>query len=141
MVQPSYTVASLQRAGVAGVVCAIVAAALNGFDVAKIRLQNQISSSREYGGMISTIRKIYSEEGAAGLAKGVNASMLREVTYSSIRIGAYEPIRLLLSRSSRPEECSPVTKFFAALISGGVGAGEILGYVARTLHDALPQLD
>lgn len=112
---------AVAKALIAGTVCAVVAAMLNGFDVTKIRLQNQ--KTPIYNGMISGMKKIYREEGIRGLAKGVEASMWREVAYSSVRIGAYEPIRKLLSMSSEdPMNTSPIIKYSAALISGGTGS-------------------
>jgi hypothetical protein len=57
--------------------------------------------------------------------------MMREITYSSIRIGAYEPIRAALSSSSSSsssstsssgKHSSPLVKYASALVSGGVGA-------------------
>jgi hypothetical protein len=111
----------LAKAGIAGTVGAFVAASLNGIDVTKIRMQNQ--KTIIYDGLVSGMKKIYREEGIHGLAKGVEASMLREITYSSIRIGGYEPIRKALSYDSEdPSNTSPLVKFFSALISGGVGS-------------------
>ena len=81
------------------------------------------------------MRKIYTEEGVAGLAKGVYPSMWREVTYSSVRFGAYEPIRQILSKASGPtggersthmkqdpHMTSPFIKYISGLLSGGTGA-------------------
>lgn len=112
----------LLKAFIAGNSCAVVAALLNPFDVAKIRLQNQ-SSSLRYTGMINAIVTIGKEEGLRGLSAGVTASMIREILYSSVRIGGYEPIRKALSTpDSNPADASPIIKLFSALISGGVGA-------------------
>lgn len=111
----------LSKALIAGFVCAVVAGGLNGFDVAKIRLQNQLSN--DYQGFFGTLKKIFREEGIRGLAKGIEPSMLREMTYSSIRIGGYEPIRRALSYDSEdPAYTSPLVKFFSALICGSVGS-------------------
>ncbi len=49
--------------------------------------------------------------------------MMREVMYSSIRMGAYEPIRHALTHESvDPAHTSPLIKYFSALVSGGVGS-------------------
>lgn len=63
-------------------------------DVTKIRLQNQSSSAQKYSGFISGVRLILKEEGMYGLLKGVEASMYREISYSSIRIGKYPSGRM-----------------------------------------------
>lgn len=126
----------ITKAILAGNVCAFVSAFLNPLDVTKIRMQNQKSAadgSLKYKGMISGAFRILKEEGLAGWAKGLTASMIREVTYSSVRMGAYEPIRASITslfqedRISAPNghhvpTSSPVVKFTAALISGGVGS-------------------
>ena len=145
------------KALVAGNVCAFVSAFLNPLDVTKIRLQNQnaISSGHKYKGMISGALCILREEGLAGWAKGLNASMVREVTYSSVRMGAYEPIRSLLSSLSeqkvsgdssntksdgKQQSTSPIVKFSASLISGGVGSAiaNPLDLVKTRLQASLP---
>ena len=68
------------KAGIAGSVCAFVSAFLNPLDVTKIRLQNQKASKQVYRGMVSGALRILEEEGLAGWAKGLNASMMRELT-------------------------------------------------------------
>mmetsp|Transcript_10342 Transcript_10342/g.9265 ORF Transcript_10342/g.9265 Transcript_10342/m.9265 type:complete len:110 (+) Transcript_10342:84-413(+) len=85
----------MHKAGIAGSVCAIVSAGLHPLDVTKIRMQNQISI--KYKGLISGVLLIYQEEGFNGLSKGLATSVYRELTYSTIRIGAYEPIRYSLA--------------------------------------------
>lgn len=126
------------KALLAGNVCAFVSAFLNPLDVTKIRMQNQgpaNGSGLKYKGMVSGALCILKEEGLAGWAKGLTASMIREVTYSSVRMGAYEPIRSVLSNildrqtdragkesNQQVTTSSPVVKFSAALISGGVGS-------------------
>ncbi len=111
----------LGKALIAGSVCAVVAGGLNGIDVAKIRQQNQLN--KDYNGLINSLRKIYREEGIRGLGKGVEASMWREVTYSSVRIGGYEPVRRALSYDTDdPANTTPLVKFFSALLCGSVGS-------------------
>lgn len=122
-IQESYAL----KAAIAGIVCSIVSAFLNPFDVTKIRLQNQrktvgCNGKLVYDGLFRGIVKIFQDEGLAGLGKGVQASMLREISYSSVRIGAYEPIRFILSSNKDTINASPAIKFFSALVSGGVGA-------------------
>lgn len=118
----------LLKALISGCVSAVVSASLNPFDVTKIRMQNQSASNRMYTGLIPGMMRIYREEGMGGLAKGMRPSMYRELSYSSIRIGAYEPLRKFLSvtftdnREGKNTETSPIIKYFAALMSGGGGS-------------------
>mmetsp|Transcript_18318 Transcript_18318/g.26714 ORF Transcript_18318/g.26714 Transcript_18318/m.26714 type:complete len:218 (+) Transcript_18318:159-812(+) len=114
----SYVVKAL----LSGSVCAFVAALVNPLDVVKIRMQNQsLSSPWPEKTMISGLIRIYRDEGIRGWCRGVNASILRELFYSSIRIGAYEPILLLLSKGN-DELPSPAAKFASGLLSGGIGS-------------------
>ena len=111
----------LGKAAIAGATGAMVSALLNGLDVTKIRMQNQ--KTQMYTGMVSGMQKIFREEGFAGLMKGIEASMWREVAYSSLRIGWYEPVRQVLSQNHEdPAHTSPLVKYLAALISGGTGS-------------------
>lgn len=123
MAQESY----LPKALISGNVCAFIAALLNPFDVVKIRIQNNSPifpwpEKTMIGGLI----KLWQKEGIQGFCRGVNASILRELFYSSIRIGAYEPIlHLLTSTSSDNHEDSipsPFIKYFSGLLSGGIGS-------------------
>jgi hypothetical protein len=115
------------KALISGNVCAVVSALLNPFDVTKIRMQNQSKSNGiVYKGMIDGAFSILREEGITGWCRGMTASMMREITYSSIRLGAYEPIRNILnnisSNNDNTKHTSPFVRFSAALITGGVGA-------------------
>lgn len=113
------------KAFISGGVCGIVSTFLNPMDVTKIRMQNQVK--QVYTGLFQGAFKILREEGLInGWGKGVTASICRELTYSSIRMGAYEPIRRFLSsqgeEKSSPAHPHPAIKFSSALISGGIGA-------------------
>ena len=120
---PAVALTIAQQALIAGVVCAGVSSVLNPFDVAKIRLQMQESGGQiKYHGLISGVRLILREEGWRGLAKGVEPSVFRELSYSTVRIGAYEPLRGLISGGSHSTDTNPAVKFFSALVSGGTGA-------------------
>lgn len=48
---------------------------------------------RAYLGLGRGLSKIWTEEGLKGLWSGTNAALLREASYSSIRMGAYEPFK------------------------------------------------
>lgn len=110
------------KAGIAGVSCAVVSGILNPFDVTKIRMQNQ-GQQKLYNNAFHGIQRIFKEEGVRGLLKGMEASMIREVTYSGMRIGGYEPIRKLLSAPGKnPADTNPLVKLFSALMSGAIGS-------------------
>lgn len=79
----------------------------NPIDVIKVRLQldNQLAgtknifANRYYNGFFRGGLLIVKEEGIAGLYKGVVPSVLRDGTYSTFRLGAYEPVKGFLGAS------------------------------------------
>lgn len=121
----------LQKAMIAGISCAMSSTLLNPIDVTKIRMQNERKKSmRRYKGLGSGLLLIFKQEGLGGLCKGIPPSILREMSYSSLRIGAYEPIRALIANTFSPKDSPPIDlkhtspwiKFLSALITGGVGS-------------------
>lgn len=66
----------------------------NPLDVLKVRLQaDGASASPKYSGMLHCAKKIFFEEGTVGFFRGVIPSLAREATYSTLRLGLYEPVR------------------------------------------------
>ncbi len=61
-------------------------------------------------------------EGFLGLFKGVQASWLREIFYSTLRLGTYEPCRNYLSGGKSPKDTSFLIKFAAGGFAGFVGS-------------------
>lgn len=64
------------------------------------------------------------EEGVAGYYRGITASMLRELSYSSLRMGLYEPAKYLLvgDESVTGDQIKLWQKVGAGLISGAIGS-------------------
>lgn len=115
------------KAAIGGVSCSTATFVLNPLDVARIRMQNQskmaVSAGAQYTSMRHTLQRIFAEEGARGLMRGIEPSMCREVFYSSLRIGWYEPIRkLLVPAGADPTQTSPLVKYLASLLSGALGS-------------------
>ena len=64
-------------------------------------------------GMLAQTASIWRGEGVRGLYRGASAAALREATYSSLRFGLYEPLKVALDtsggrRSSRCGRRSPL---------------------------------
>lgn len=117
----------LLKAAIGGVSCSTATFILNPLDVARIRMQNQskmgISAGAQYTSMRHTLQRIFAEEGIRGLMRGIEPSMCREVFYSSLRIGWYEPIRkMLVPEGTDPTQTSPLVKYLASLLSGALGS-------------------
>mmetsp|Transcript_26819 Transcript_26819/g.79253 ORF Transcript_26819/g.79253 Transcript_26819/m.79253 type:complete len:243 (+) Transcript_26819:218-946(+) len=71
--------------------------------------------------MGGTTKKIIGGEGVAALWKGVNAAWLRESSYTSLRLGLYEPCKIAFGCTT-PENTTFVKKFLAGSAAGGLGS-------------------
>mmetsp|Transcript_70432 Transcript_70432/g.228997 ORF Transcript_70432/g.228997 Transcript_70432/m.228997 type:complete len:293 (-) Transcript_70432:35-913(-) len=87
-------------------------------DVVKVRLQVQQSgtSGPRYDGFSDCFRQIARSEGPTALWKGLTPALVRQVSYTSLSLVIYEPIRDFYMRSL-----------------GGAGAGDKPTYVQRLL--------
>lgn len=94
----------------------------------KIRLQSQqqqlrVGSARpKYTGYFSTGRVIAAEEGLRVLfLRGMTASMLRELLYSTLRIGLYEPAKHVFQPGA-DGDIGLTRKILAGMASGAIGS-------------------
>ena len=71
--------------------------------------------------MFGTIGKVSGEEGISALWKGVNAAWLREASYTSLRLGLYEPTKVLVGAND-PKTATFFGKFVAGSIAGALGS-------------------
>ena len=71
--------------------------------------------------MVGTTTKIAGEEGVAALWKGVNAAWLREASYTSLRLGLYEPIKVAFGAAD-PASATFLKKFLAGSAAGALGS-------------------
>lgn len=110
------------RMALAGVASICAGSFTHPVDTVKVRLQKEgeiKTDIRKYRNIIRGTYVIYHEEGFRALYKGLSASISREATYSTLRLGLYEPFKHLISK----EENAPLyAKFFAGLMSGSTGA-------------------
>ena len=120
---PKSTAAVVFKTLIGGMACGVASTLTNPLDVIRIRLQSQAPGVREYTGMVQGIGHVFKYEGARGLSRGLYASWCRELSYSSARIGLYDPIRgFLAPNATSSQDISPLPKFAAALLSGGIGS-------------------
>eukprot|EP01121_Diplochlamys_sp_Union-15-3_P013895 TRINITY_DN4379_c0_g1_i1.p1 TRINITY_DN4379_c0_g1~~TRINITY_DN4379_c0_g1_i1.p1 ORF type:complete len:294 (-),score=40.52 TRINITY_DN4379_c0_g1_i1:22-903(-) len=107
-----------------GISCMVAATVTNPIDVMKVRLQLQGelgTVGKKYKGFTQGIYKVASEEGVLALYKGLLPSLLREGSYSTIRMGLYEPVKDLL----HPHSDKPISlgkKILAGAVAGAVGS-------------------
>ncbi|GLD97364.1 hypothetical protein PINS_up006048 [Pythium insidiosum] len=129
---------------VLGGVANMTAASLtNPIDVVKTRLQLQTlarplsvsgvgtapTAYARYNGFRHGLRLIWLEEGLVGWYKGIQASLLREGSYSALRFGLYDVVKetyeshLFPSSSSSPTHSAPLfVKLLAGATTGAVGS-------------------
>jgi len=95
-------------------------------DVAKTRLQVQKStasagSGQPYTGFANCVSRMYREEGARALWKGLAPALIRQVCYSSLSLVLYEPVRAVYGRAftslSLRKDGTPT--FAERLLAGG----------------------
>ena len=108
--------------------------------------QTRIQISNEYAslGMAGTAKKIVGAEGVSALWKGVNAAWLRESSYTSLRLGLYEPCKIAFGCTS-PENTTFIKQFSAGSAAGALGslAGnpfDVLKTRMMTMEGAVPSL-
>jgi len=109
-----------------GLACMAAACVTNPIDVVKVRLQLQgelQSRTTSRSGLIQVIIRVVKHEGIDGLYKGLIASLMREGSYSTLRMGLYDPIKDYLGGGSGHGLSFPLyKKILAGAIAGATGA-------------------
>ncbi|KAL7678447.1 putative mitochondrial carrier domain protein [Plasmopara halstedii] len=100
-------------------------------DITKVRLQSQRSGSASgskavthYTGMLHTIQTMIKHEGLSALWNGATPALLRQVSYTSICMVLYEPLRNTFGASVHHcanGEVSFMNKFLAGGCAGAIG--------------------
>ena len=123
---PSAAALAAEQVVLAGVSNAVAATATNPIDVAKVRLQMQGEGTRAAGnlrGVSHALAAIASREGLSGLYRGLSASLVRELSYSGLRMGLYEPTKQqICARLGSGHEQSLAVKVIAGAITGCIGS-------------------
>ena len=82
-----------------------------------------IDGSRKYRNLFQGLYVIGKEEGfRRGIMKGLSASCLRESSYSSLRLGLYEPIKRNMGATD-PKTTPMWKKFVSGALAGLIGSG------------------
>jgi len=94
-------------------------------DVAKVRLQLQVSAggAPRYGGFADCLLRTAREEGPTALWKGLAPALVRQVSYTSLSLVIYEPIRDFYGGILRPSAGGGPN--FAQRLAAGGTAGAI----------------
>jgi len=121
----------LRNVGAAGSSAVITVTGIHPIDVVKTRLQvSGEGGGRNYKalGIGGSIRVIASEEGIASFWKGIGAAWMREASYTSLRLGLYEPIKKAMG-------VTPNSNFFMKFTAGSLAGG--LGSIVGNPFDVL----
>jgi hypothetical protein len=113
-----------QRTILAGVSSVTAAFVVHPIDTIKIRLQIQGElglSKSAYNNTFVAAYHIIIKENIFGLYKGLLAAMLRESTYSTLRLGLYEPLKIFFGATD-PNNTPLYKKIAAGVCSGCLGA-------------------
>ena len=70
--------------------------------------------------MSGVIKVILADEGAGAFYKGIGAAWMREASYTSLRLGLYEPMKGLVG-ADQPN-AGIGSKFLAGALAGGIGS-------------------
>lgn len=70
-------------------------------------------------GISGTIKVIAKEEGVAAFWKGIGAAWLREASYTSLRLGLYDPIKHAMGVT---KDSAFFFKFAAGSLAGAIGS-------------------
>jgi len=108
----------------AGSAAVITVTFIHPIDVVKTRLQiSGTGNARDYRslGVFGTVKTVSGEEGIAAFWKGINAAWLRESSYTSLRLGLYEPCKIAFGCTT-PENSTFVKKFAAGSAAGALGS-------------------
>lgn len=66
------------------------------------------------------VKTVLADEGASAFYKGIGAAWLREASYTSLRLGLYEPMKGLVG-ADKPN-AGFFSKFLAGALAGGIGS-------------------
>jgi len=113
---------AIRSVGAAGSAAMITVLGIHPIDVVKTRLQvSGAGSVRNYKalGIGGTVTIIASEEGIPAFWKGIPAAMMREASYTALRIGLYDPIKNIMGLK---KDSNFFLKFGAGSLAGAIGS-------------------
>lgn len=98
-------------------------------DLVKVRLQMRTGNAPK--NMVGTFVHILRNDGPLGLYSGISASLLRQMSYSTVRFGVYEELKTRITRRNEGRDPS-----FATLVGLAAGSG-FVGGIAGNFADVL----
>ena len=108
--------------GLVGASCTVAQGTVHWTQTTMVRQQLQSAATGAEPSFVSTLAGVYSSEGMLGLYRGFSSAAFREMTYSSLRFGLYEPLKAAISGSSGGST-APWQNVLAGLLAGTFAAG------------------
>ena len=100
----------------AGCAAVITVSFIHPIDVVKTRMQVAEKGEGSLGAVIGGAMKT---EGPGAFYKGIGPAWLREASYTSLRLGLYEPVKILVGATAN---AGFFRKFLAGAIAGAIGS-------------------
>jgi hypothetical protein len=100
----------------AGMAAVITVTFIHPIDVVKTRMQVAAKGEGSLGQVVGGALKT---EGAGAFYKGIGPAWLREASYTSLRLGLYEPVKILVGATA---SAGFFRKFLAGAIAGAIGS-------------------
>ncbi|KAF8061006.1 mitochondrial carrier [Lyophyllum atratum] len=100
-----------------GVAASMAASCTHPLDVVKVRMQT-LEAGSQRPSMVSVLRASIAQSGFRSLYTGLTACLMRQMSYSLVRLGTYEKLKARISRGGRP---STIQLILAASLAGGIG--------------------
>lgn len=116
---PSAMTKLLKNVFCAGAAAVFTVTFIHPIDVVKTRIQ-VASSQGEKAGIGSVIGDAMSKEGPGAFYKGIGPAWLREASYTSLRLGLYEPVKMLVGAAD--PTAGFLRKFLAGALAGAIGS-------------------
>nr|GAT57548.1 predicted protein [Mycena chlorophos] len=102
-----------------GIAATMAASVTHPLDFAKVRMQTiETAPGAKKPSILHVIRASVHDSGIRSIYTGLTAAWTRQMSYSLVRIGAYEELKSRLSRNGPP---SGVALIAAASVAGGLG--------------------
>lgn len=117
-----------------GSAAAMAAVVTHPLDLVKVRLQTRKKDAPRT--MMSTFGHILRNEGPRGLYSGLTASLLRQLTYSTVRFGIYEDLKVRFAPERTAENPNPKPSTLNLILQSSIAGffGGIAGNPADVLN-------
>ena len=117
-VTDSYMTKLLKNVFCAGLASVMTVTFIHPVDVVKTRVQVASNAGQE-ASVGYTISSTIKNEGAGAFYKGIKPAWCREASYSALRLGLYDPIKVLVGATAN---AGFLRKFIAGSLAGAIGS-------------------